>query len=238
MSDTLQYQACVEAEKANQYYQFQKEFQEILDNSIRICPYFAYSYSAKSTAYLKSGDFLNWKPLIDKAVLHDPQMYLGSRAWCRFQFFRDYKGAIQDIEKLDSLVNYDIGYSVDGDYHLNIGKAMCYSALNQKQKAIELFHEQLNKKDYVAGQYDYYQLGVTYYEVKDFKNALQAFEKQTVIYEFADNAYYKSKVYQALNNRSEYEKYKELANRLFSENRRMFHIYGHHFNSVNFFDNE
>jgi tetratricopeptide (TPR) repeat protein len=234
IGDTLQYKACIEAEKANEYYQFQKEFYEIIDNSIRICPYFAYAYSAKSTAYLKSGDFLNWKKLIDKAVFYDPEIYLGRRAWCRFHFFRDYRGAIQDIEKLDSLLNYDIGFSINGDYHLNITKAMCYSAINQKQKAIEIFKKQLNTKDYSAGLYDYYQLGVTYYEIEDFENALKAFDKQSKNYELADNVYYKYKIHKILNNKVEYEKYKEIALKLFSENKRMFDTYVHHFNSVYF----
>lgn len=33
-------------------------------------------------------------------------------------FFRDYKGAIKDIEKLDSLISYNIGYSTNGDSNL------------------------------------------------------------------------------------------------------------------------
>lgn len=235
IGDTLQYKACIEAERANEYYQFQREFYEIIDNSIRIYPYFAYAYSAKSTAYLKSGDFLNWKKLIDKAVLYDPKTYLGSRAWCRFNFFRDYKGAIQDIEEFDSLLTYDIGFSINGDYHLNITKAMCYSALNQKHKAIEIFTNQLNTEGYYAGLYDYYQLGVTYYQIEDFENALKAFEKQGEYNEFADNAYYKYKTHKILNNQAEYEHYKEIALKLFAENKRMFDIYTHHFNSVHFY---
>ena len=196
-NDTLQYKACIESEKANKYYQFQREFQKIFDDAITIYPNFAYAYREKSTAYLKSGDFLTWKKLIDKAVLYDVQGNLGYRAWCRFQFFRDYKGAIKDIEKLDSLMSYNIGYSSNGDYHLNITKAMCYSAINQKEKPIKIFINQLNSKDDSAGLYDYYQLGVTYYDIKDYKNALKSFEKQSKIYEFADNTYYKSKIYKS-----------------------------------------
>ena len=231
-ADTLQYKACLEAEKAVKYYQFQREFQETFDNAIKICPYFAYAYREKSTAYLKSGDFLTWKKLIDKAVQYDIQGNLGYRAWCRFQFFRDYKGAIQDIEKLDSLANYDIGYSINGDYHLNIAKGICYSAINQKQKAVEIFNKQLNRKDYSAGLYDNYQLGVIYYELKDYKNALKSFEKQSVINEFADNAYYKCKVYKTLKKKKLYIKYKEDALKLLSENKKLFDPYTHHFNDV------
>jgi tetratricopeptide (TPR) repeat protein len=232
--DTLQYKACIEAEKTEKLYQFQREFQEILDNAIKICPNFAYAYREKSTAYLKSGDFLTWKKLIDKAVELDYGSNLGYRAWCRYQFFRDYKGAINDIEKLESLVNYNIGYSVDGDYHLKIAKAICYSAINQKQKAIKIFLEQINTKDYSAGLYDYYQLGVTYYEINDFQNALKSFEKQSEINEFADNAYYKCKVYKTLKNDADYRKYKEIALKLYLENKKLFDFYTQHSNSINY----
>ncbi|MDH6309346.1 tetratricopeptide (TPR) repeat protein [Dysgonomonas sp. PFB1-18] len=230
--DTLQYKACIEAEKANGYYQFQREFQEIFDNAIDICPHFAYAYRSKSVAYLKSGDFVTWKKLIDKAVEHDAEENLGYRGWCRFQFFRDYKGAIQDIEKLESLVKYDIGSSVNGHYHLHIARGICYSAINQKQKAIEVFNNQLNAKGYSAGLYDYYQLGVTYYEVGDYENALKAFEKQSEVNELADNAYYKCKIYKISDNKDEYRRYKEQALKLLAENKRMFDPYTHHYNNV------
>lgn len=229
--DTLQYLACLEAEKANQYYQFQREFQETLDNSIRICPYFAYGYRAKATAYLKSGDFLTWKKLIDKAVECDSVENLGYRGWCRYQYFRDYKGAIADFETLENLVD-EVGYSANGDYHLNIAKGICYSALGQKEKAIRIFNDQLNRKDYFPGLYDYYQLGVTYYELEDYDKALSAFEKQSEINNFANNAYYKCKVYKTVGNHAEYLKQKEIALQLAAENRKMFDEYTHHYNSV------
>lgn len=230
--DTMQYKACILAEKADKYYQFQREFQEIYDSAITICPDFAYAYREKSTAYLKSGDFLTWKKLIDKAVDLDYKLNLGYRAWCRYQFFRDYAGAIEDIEKLDSLTHGNIGYSINGDYHLNIAKGICYSALNQKQKAIEIFTKQLNSINYSAGLYDYYQLGVTYCELNEFSNALKAFNKQTEINEFADNAYFKCKVYKILKNKNEYIKQKEIALKLYTEKRKLFDPYTRHFNSV------
>lgn len=231
--DTLQYKACKLVENIDDTYsQFSREFQEKYDEAIQICPNFDYAYREKSTAYLKSGDFLTWKKLIDKAVDLNFGLNLGYRAWCRYQFFRDYKGAIKDIEKLDSLVKYDIGYSQNGDYHLNITKAICYSALNQKRKAIKIFNEQLHTKNYDAGLYDYYQLGVTYYEIKEYKNALKSFEKQTEINEFADNSYYKSKVYKTLKREKEYLKYKDIALKLYKENKRLFDPYTHHFNTV------
>lgn len=188
--DTLQYRACLIAEKAQKYYQFSKEFQEIYDQALKICPYFSYGYREKSVAYLKSGDFITWKILIDKAVELKPLENLGYRGWCRYQFFKDYEGAIADIEKLDSLVSYDIGYSINGDYHLNVAKALCYKALGNREKAIHIIECQLKEKNYIIKNYDYLHLGVLYFENKDFKSAEEKFKLQDRYALLAENQYY------------------------------------------------
>lgn len=115
---------------------------------------------------------------------------------------------------------------------MNIVKGICYSVLNQKEKAIKIFLEQLNTKSYVAGLYDYYQLGVTYYQIKDYKNALKAFEKQSQRNDIAENAYYKSKIYKALKNNQKYQENKELALKLYAENKKLQDPYTQHTNSV------
>ena len=236
MGDTAKYKACILVEKNDSLHsdQFSRGFHEIYDETLKIAPNFDYAYREKSTAYLKSGDFITWKKLIDKAVELDWSLNLGYRGWCRYQFFRDYEGAIKDIELLDSLVKYDTGYSQNGHYHLNIAKGICYSAIGQKQKAIEVFKQQLNTLNYEAGLYDYFQLGVTYFEIKDYQNALLCFEKQAKINPLADNEYFRGKTYKVLKNVIEYEKSKELALKLFKENRKLFDPYTHHFNKVYF----
>ena len=140
--DTLKYNACLKAQERKGHYQFSRVFQQKLDESIEIDSTYSYAYTDKSIAYLKSGDFITWKELIDKAVKFDVKENLGYRAWCRYQFFRDYNGAIKDIEKLDSLVSYDIGYGANGDYHLNIVKAICFKAIGKKQEAIKIIENQ------------------------------------------------------------------------------------------------
>lgn len=231
--DTAKYKACILVENIDSlHHQNSRAFHEKYDEALKIAPNFDYAYREKSTAYLKSGDFITWKKLIDKAVELDWSLNLGYRGWCRYQFFRDYEGAIKDIELLDSLVKYDIGYSQNGHYHLKIAKGICYSAIGQKQRAIEVFNQQLNTPNYEAGLYDYFQLGVIYFEVKDYQNALICFEKQAKINPLADNEYFRGKTFKALKNVIEYEKSKELALKLFKENRKLFDPYTHHFNKV------
>lgn len=139
------YEACVTATEGEAG-QGTKASQLQFDKAIELCPSFDYAYFEKAVPYLKRGDFITWRKLIDKAVELNPTGHLGYRGWCKYQFIRDYRGAIRDLEKLDSLTSFDIGYSINGDYQLNIAKALCYKALGQKTKAIEIIENQITQK--------------------------------------------------------------------------------------------
>ncbi|MCB4800313.1 tetratricopeptide repeat protein [Neotamlana laminarinivorans] len=225
--ETLKYEACKKAEQIENHYQFSKKFQEILDESIFIDSTFAYAYREKSVAYLKSGDFITWKRLIDKAVKFNIKENLGYRGWCRYQFFRDYKGAIKDIEKLDTLVDYDIGQSINGTYHLNIAKGLCYKAIGEKEKAIKIIENQikLNEKEDFVGAYDYLHLGVLYLETERLEKAIEMFKKQSKTNELAENQYYLALTYRKLDNPPESISCLKKAKELYIEERKMFDPY-------------
>ena len=195
--DTTKYEACNELEKADKYYQFSKEFQQVFDNSIEIDSTFAYAYREKSVAYLKSGDFLEWKRLIDLAVKYNPLDNLGYRASCSFQFFRSYNSAIADIEKLSKMTNEDIGHSADGVYHLEVVRALSYRSLGQKQKAIDIMEKQLAVENYIVGIYDYIHLGVLYLETDNLQKAKDNFIKQEEYNDLAENHFYMARALKA-----------------------------------------
>ena len=230
--DTAQYKACKSVEYVP-YYQYTRQYQERFDKALEICPYFAYAYRAKSTAYLKSGDFLTWKYLIDKAVQYDTMSHIGYRGWCRYQFFRDYEGAIADIEYLEKRNNIlHVGYSANGDYHLIVAKAICYSALNKKRKAIQILENLFSTNGYDAGLFDYYQLAVTYFQVNDYANALKYLDKQSERNEFAENKYYKARIAKIKKDKKTFEKEKSEAIRLYNDKKVLFDPYTTHFNKV------
>ncbi len=221
--DTLKYEACKKAMEIKGHYQFSKEYQTVLNESIEIDPTFDYAYWAKSIAYLKSGDFVTWKKLIDKAVELKPKEHLGYRGWCRYQFFRDYKGAIEDIEKLDSLVDYDIGQSQNGTYHLNIAKGLCYKAIGEKEKAMAILEKQikLNEEENFVGAYDYLHLGVLYLETEKLEKAVETFKKQSKNNQLAENQYYLAMTYLKLDKPTEYKSCLDKAKELYIVERRM-----------------
>lgn len=199
-SDKICYKGCKEAMKGIRYRQGSYQSQEHFDQAIQLCPTLAYSFMEKAVPFLKRGLFVEWKELIDKAVDLEPVEYLGYRGWCRLQFLRDYEGAIEDIEKLKSLVNYDIGYCQTGDYHLNIALALCYKKIGDFEKAKKLFVQQLNSENYSEGIYDYYHFGVLEYETGNFAEAISSFDKQIALNDYLGETYFfRALAYQGLN---------------------------------------
>ena len=184
------YKSCKEAMKAIQYQQGSYKSQQYFDSSIELCSTFAYSYMEKAVPYLKRGLFIEWKEMIDKAVELSPKEYLGYRGWCRLQFLRDYDGAIKDIEKLKSLVNYNIGYCQTGDYHLNIALALCYKEIGNLEKAKEIFTHHVNSETFSEGLYDYYHFGILEYETGNYEKAITYFDKQIEVNDYLGETYF------------------------------------------------
>ena len=230
LGDTCQYEACQIALARRGHYQFSKVYQDALIKATEHCPRYSHAYRHQSVAYLKSGDFLNWKRLIDLAVRYNPEEHLGYRGWCRYQFFRDYRGAIADIERLDSLINYDIGHSANGDYHLNIAKALCYKALGQQDTAITIIEKQLQQDDHLVGIYDYLHLGVLYFEIQAFDKAISCFQRQAQENDLAENQFYWGKVMEAIGQNG--TAYFKQALLFYQEDRRLFDPYTHPMDQV------
>jgi len=175
---------------AIRYHQGSYSSQKHFDKSIALCNNFGYSYMEKAVPYLKRGQFIEWKKLIDKAVAINPKEYLGYRGWCRLQFLRDYEGTIKDIESLKRITKYDIGYCQTGDYHLNIALALCYKEIGQIEKAKKIFYKHLNSEITSVDLYDYYHLGILEYELGNYTKALKCFEKQIKENDYMGETYF------------------------------------------------
>jgi len=219
--DTLHYEACLIAEDAYQYYQYSREYQEILDKAIEKCPHFSYAYRNKSTAYLKSGDFITWKYLIDKAVEYDFRENIGYRGWCKFQFFRDYKGAIDDVESLEAVSKGNIGYSAGGHYHLKVAKALCYKQLGDVNKAITIMEEYMADTTLQVSVFDHLHLGVLYLETGIYDKAITQLNLQSTQNDLAENQYYLALCHQKMGNDSLFNEHITKAKEMYLRNQKM-----------------
>lgn len=211
------YESCKKAWKAISYGQGSAESQELFDESIMLCPSFAYSYMEKGVPFLKRGEFIQWKQLIDKAVELSPSEYLGYRGWCRLQFLRDYKGAIKDIETLKKTVDYDIGFCQNGNYHLEVALALCYKELGQLEKAKTIINNYLISTNYSEGLYDYYHLAVIEYQLGNYQTAIDLLNTQLENNPLAEVYYYLALSFKELNKIDEYNKTLYKAEQLYLE---------------------
>lgn len=189
-SDEMCFKACKEAMRAIRYKQGSYTSQKHFEKSLGMCQTFPYSFMEKAVPFLKRGQFIEWKKLIDKAVELDPENYLGYRGWCRLQFLRDYEGAIADIEKLQSTISYDLGFCQTGDYHLSVVLALCYKHIGEAAKARSIFLDYLNSDEYSEALYDFYHLGVLEYEEGNYEKAIEYLKKQIEANDYMGETYY------------------------------------------------
>lgn len=198
------------------------------DQALSLCPTLDYAYMQKAVPYLKRGDFYTWKLLIDKAVALNPGEHLGYRGWCMYQFLRDYKGAIRDIEQLDSMKDGNIGYCITGDYHLNIVKALCYKALGQKQMALQIMEDQLAQKGYEPMLYDYLHLGVLKVEIGKLEDGIICFGKSIELNDYnAETYYYRALAYKKMGKLTEFKQDMEKAFAYYKSGRKIYADYYH-----------
>jgi tetratricopeptide (TPR) repeat protein len=224
--DTAQYQACkMLTENPHPYYQFSKEFHQLVDSAITICPRFAYAYREKAAPYVKSGNFIEWKKYIDLAVKYDSLSYLPVRASLRYKFFADYSGAIQDIELLERINKFDIGSTSNGTYHLTLVKALCYKQLGKVKEGIDIIEKFMHQKNYTTGVYDNFHLGVMYFDTEEYEKAIATLNNQMAQYNFAEVHYYLARSYKKIGNTDAYAHSKKTATLLFNDKRKMFDEY-------------
>ncbi|MBK8624506.1 MAG: tetratricopeptide repeat protein [Saprospiraceae bacterium] len=218
------YKACKLAIKASDD-QGSKESQIQFDEAIALCPNFDWAYFEKSVPYVKRGEFLTWIGLIDQAVKINPIAHLGYRGWCKYQFIRDYNGALADLTLLSGLVN-NIGYSQNGQYHLDIVKALCYKGLGNNIEAIKLIEQTLSNTNYSVGFYDYLHLGVAYLKEKDYDKAKVILEKQLERHDYlAETYFYLALIYTHKNQKDKYEEHMKKAKEKYLKDERLIDPY-------------
>ena len=213
------FQACQWSHTAIRYRQGSRQSQEYFDKSLDLCPDFAYSWHEKAVPYLKRGSFVDWKAMMDKAVDLEEEQRLGYRAWCRYQFLRDYQGALEDMERLEEIMmGQDIGYAQNGDCHLLVAKALCYKGLNQPTKAIQTLEAFVSDPNFFAMPYDFLHLGVLYFEAKRYSQAEQTLLKQAEVNpQLADNYYYLAQVKLAQGDLKSAKNYVQQAQELYDQ---------------------
>ena len=113
--------------------------QKLFDILIFQNPEDSNSYFEKSVAFNKRGEYAEGFRLLDKAVELNPDWHLGYRGWLRLVKVKDYRGAIRDLERLDSLTPNVVDYPWSNNIHYLLG--LSYKGLKEYDYALNEFNK-------------------------------------------------------------------------------------------------
>ncbi len=116
--------------------------QKFFDILIKQQADFSEAYFEKSVPFNKRGDYSNGFKLLDKAVEIDPVKHLGYRGWIKLKKIKDYKGALNDFNQLDTLTPNVI--DAPWGENINYLKGLCYKGLKQNETALNEFNIYIN----------------------------------------------------------------------------------------------
>ncbi len=161
-----------------------------------------------SIPYLKRGMPHKWKPLFEKAVLHDSIGWQPWRGYLYLWFYRDYKKAIADFDASDILtpnfIDAPQGHSVD------YWRGIAYLGLKDYKNSMRYFDKYIEKETKDTGE-DWVEVtaflyeGIAHYENKNDSLALLSFDKllKYTNNNYADGNYYKALILEKQGNTAE-----------------------------------
>ena len=203
---------------------YSQDWQKEIDKGLKVDSTLAYFWQQKAMPLFKQSKYELGMPFIDKAVKYNPKKWQDYRAFIKCIFSKEYKDAINDFR--DYQDKYGNGFVMDHSYNFYI--ALSYLQLNEFEKAEKLFKNDYQKTIEENGKgwlhhLDLFYYGISKYEQKKYKEALELFDQALEIYpQFSDVQYYKAKILYKLGKPDEaesvYKKAKENADKGYSIN--------------------
>ena len=133
-------------------------------------------YFEQSVPYNKRGYYEKGFELLDKAVELDPKMHLGYRGYMKLRFLRDFKGALEDFNRLDSLTPKVVDTPWGEDIDFLRGEA--YFGLENYEKSIFHFKRSIeNQGEGWADIQAFVYTGLSEHELGKPEEAKKHFEK-------------------------------------------------------------
>ncbi len=149
-------------------------------------------YRQKSFKFTRVGEFEEGRRLIDKAVQLDPLNALYFTSWQLLFNYRDYEGALADLEYYDD-ISEGVSY-VWGD-NVNYLKGLCYKQMGLYDQAVEEFDACIDFEADKVSEYVYVYRGISNLRhecideaKKDFKMALAIDNRCTMAYVYMGEA--------------------------------------------------
>jgi len=179
---------------AEHYSYFSDMWQIYIDSALAIIPDDDFLWSEKAMPYFKCRKYEVGLTYLDNAVLLNPKQQLDYRAFIKCVFCKTYKDAIIDFKNAGKLNgNFT---TKEHPYSFYIG--LSYLSLNQFDSAKTYFDSTVATETLIAGPstihfMDWFYLGITCYEKKDYQQAINYFDKALTRYNhFSEAEFYKA----------------------------------------------
>ncbi|MDB5196892.1 MAG: hypothetical protein JWP88_1263, partial [Flaviaesturariibacter sp.] len=154
----------------------------------------AYLWQQKAMPLFKRRKYELGMQYLDQAVRYDTG-WLDYRAFIKCIFAKTYRSALADF----AICEKKKGNSYVMDHTYDFYKAICYLQLNEYKMALSLLKSQVDSISRTKGpdwvhHLDLFYLGIAYYELSDYDNAIVAFDKAIGKFSrFSDAKYAKGK---------------------------------------------
>jgi len=182
------------------YPMYSQEFQQKVDQGLKLDSTIAYLWQQKGMAMVKSMKYQEGMKCLDKAVKFDAPEWLEYRAFMKCIYVKDYTAAITDFEQCKKMS--PLKYVMDHSYNFYI--SICYLQLNQFKEAEAMLEAEAKKdrgphgEDY-SHYLTYFYLAIAKLEQNRPEEAIVDFDKSIRIYShFSDAKYYKASALQKL----------------------------------------
>lgn len=171
----------------------------LLEKALRINPKNDMAWRQLSLPYLYAGMLKEWHYHMDNAIMLNPQVWQGWRAYDRLYYLRDYSGALYDLDATDTLTLNQVDYLENTS--VDFLRGLCYLGLNNFEMAHELFdkfieHEKEKVGEKFVDESVFLYKGIINLKEQKYNEAIQNL-KRGIEYEAgsADFHYYLSQAY-------------------------------------------
>lgn len=205
----------------------------LLEKAVRLDPNNDRAWRELSLPYLYAGLIEEWNKNITKAIEVNPQAWQSWRAHDRMYYFRDYAGALFDLDATDTLTKNQVDYAQNTS--VDFLRGVCYLGMHDYPKSEEYFNiyiedEQAKVGDKFVDETAFLYLGIIALYKDNYSQAIE-YLKRGIKYEegYADYHYHLARAYCFLGDIKQASSEIEIALKKFDDNN---HLRGFRYESV------
>ncbi len=210
------------------------------DSALIVNPNDIESRSVWSYSYKKRGEHIQAMKILNEATEQDIQNnskeILEYRAWSLLYYYRDYEGAIRDIDLIEKISKQK--YNVCWGEPCGLQKGQAFYKLGRYDEAIQELYS-VNAEEAKLGMdttsnfLNFFYLGRCFHEKGDLQSAMQQYQHALDDYDkFSEAHFQMGRIYKQMDNKTKAKKYFETAADLLSRQYKMEEPYFERFDEL------